>query len=52
MNFANTWNTLLKHCISAKFLQMEGYVHGALLKKMHIAPLVERFKATTLGRFC
>ena len=30
INFAKTWNKLLKHCISAKFWLMEGYVQGAL----------------------
>ena len=29
---------------------MEGYVQGALRKDLHIAPLVERLKATTLGK--
>ena len=47
----NTWNNLLKHCISAKFLLMEGYVHGALTKELRIAPFVEHFKTTTLGNF-
>ena len=49
MNFASTWNKLLKYCISAKFLLMEGYVQGALRKEMHIAPFVERFKTVALG---
>ena len=30
INFVSTWNNLLKHCISADFLLMEGYVQGAL----------------------
>ena len=29
---------------------MEGYVQGALRKELHIAPFVERFKTTTLGK--
>ena len=29
---------------------MEGYVQGALRKELHIAPFVERFKITTLGK--
>ena len=29
---------------------MEGYVQGALRKELHIAPCVERFKTTTLGK--
>ena len=40
---------MLKHCISAKFLLMEGYVKGALRKELLIDPLVEHFKTTTLG---
>ena len=35
---------------------MEGYVQGALRKELHIAPFVERFKATLweslLDKFC
>ena len=50
MNFASTWNNLLKHWISAEFLLMEGYVQGALRKKPRIAPFVERFKTASLGR--
>ena len=50
MNFASTWNKLLKYCISAKFLLMEGYVQGALREKLHIAPFVERLKTVTLGK--
>ena len=42
MNFASTWNNLLKHWISAEFFLMEGY--------LYIAPFVERFKTLTLGR--
>ena len=41
---------LLKHCISAEFLLMEGYVQGALRKELHIAPFVEHFKTTTLRK--
>ena len=29
---------------------MEGYVQVALRKELHIAPFVERFKATTLRK--
>ena len=29
---------------------MEGYVQDALQKEQHIAPLVESFKTTTLGK--
>ena len=50
MNFASTWNNLLKHCISAEFRLMESYVQGALRKELHIAPFVEGFKTATLGR--
>ena len=50
MTFASTCNNSLKHCISAEFMLMEGYEHGALRKKQHIASSIERFKASTLGR--
>ena len=52
MNFASTWNNLLKHCISANFFLVEGYGQGALRKELHIDPFVERFKTSTLGRSC
>ena len=29
---------------------MEGYIQDALQKEQHIAPLVERFTTTTLGK--
>ena len=48
--FVSTWDNLRKHCISARFLLLEGYVQGALQKELHIAPFVERFKTTTLGK--
>ena len=32
MNFASTWNNLLKHWISSEFLQVEDYVQGTLRK--------------------
>ena len=44
MNFASIWNKLLKHCISAESLPVEGYVQVALQKELHIAPFVEHFK--------
>ena len=50
MNFASTWNNLLKYCISFDFLLMEVYVQGALRKELQIAPFVERFKTACLGR--
>ena len=52
MIFASTGNNLFKHCISAEFMLMEGYEHGALQKELHIATFVERFKTATLGRSC
>ena len=52
MNFASTWNNLLKHWISVDFFLVEGYGQGALRKEQHIAPFVERFKITTLNRSC
>ena len=50
VTFASTWNSILKHCISAKFLLMEGYAQGAIRKELHIAPFGEHFKTTTLGK--
>ena len=50
MNFASTWNNLLKNWISSEFLQMEDYVEGALQKELHIVLFVERFKTTTLRK--
>ena len=52
INFANTWKNLVKNCISVEFLLIEGYVHGALRKELHIALFVERFKKAPLGRSC
>ena len=44
MNFASTWNNLLKHWISVDFFLVEGYGQGALRKVLHSAPFVEQFK--------
>ena len=52
MTFASTCNNSLKHCISAEFMLMEGYEHGALRKELHIATFVEPFKTATLGKSC
>ena len=38
MNFASTWNNLLKHWISVDFFLVEGYGHGALRQDLRIAP--------------
>ena len=35
MNFANTWNNLLKYWISSEFLQVEDYVQGTLRKLLY-----------------
>ena len=51
MHFASPWNHLLKHCISAEFLLVGGYLQGALRKKLRIAPFVECFKTASLGRW-
>ena len=51
MNFASTWQKLLKYCISAEFLLVEGYVQGALRKELNIDPFVERFKTATFGKY-
>ena len=50
MNFGSTLNNLLKHCIFANFLLMEGYVLVALGKELHIAPFLEHFKTDILKR--
>ena len=50
MNFACTWNNLLKNSISAELLPMEGYVQSALRKELRIDPFVELFKIATLVR--
>ena len=42
----------LKHWISVEFLLIENYLQGALRKELRIAPFVERFKKTALGRSC
>ena len=52
MNFASTWISLLEHWISVDLFQVEDYGQGALRKELCIAPFVERFKVTTLGRSC
>ena len=44
MNFASTWNKLLKHCISADFWLVIGHVQGPLLKELRIAPFVSALK--------
>ena len=45
MDFASTWNKLQKHCISAESLLVEGYVQGAVVMELCIAPFVQGFKA-------
>ena len=47
MTFTSAWNNLLKHCISAKILLMEGYVQGALRKELRTEL---RFKTATSGK--
>ena len=42
----------LRHWISSGFLLVESYLQGALIKELHIAPFVGRFKTATLGRSC
>ena len=37
MNFARTLKNLLKYCISAEFLLVEGYVKGAPRMKLRTA---------------
>ena len=49
-DFASTWSNLLKHCIFVKFLLTEVYVQGALRKELFIAPFLERFNTSLLGK--
>ena len=49
MHFASTWNHLQKHCVSAEFLLVEGYLQGALRKELRIVSFAERFKTASLG---
>ena len=48
--FANSWNNSFKHCTSAEHLLKQGYVQGALRKELFIAPFIEHFIITTLGK--
>ena len=50
MNFASTWNNLLRHWTYVNLLLMEGYETGALQKEPYIAPFVERFKNSFFGK--
>ena len=50
MNFASTWNKLLKHWIYTNLLLMEGYVQDALRKELLIAPFMESVETATLER--
>ena len=52
MNFASTWNKLIRHDISVDFLLMEVSAQGALRKEVHTTPFVERFNTAILGRSC
>ena len=49
-DFSSTWNKLVKLSISVEFLLIEGYAQVALRKELFIAPFVERFKTTPLGK--
>ena len=46
----DNWDNLLKHCISVKFLLMEGYAHGDLRKELRIAPFVEGTFSNYFGK--
>ena len=41
MHFASAWNHLPKHCISAEFLLVEGYLQSAIRKELRIASFVQ-----------
>ena len=51
-DFVSTWNKLVKHGIYPEILLMEVYAQVAVRKELFIAPFAERFKTTTLGKFC
>ena len=50
INFIRTYTKLLKHFIFAPFLLIEDYRKGALRKELIVAPIVERFKISTLRK--
>ena len=50
INFIIDWDNLLKHSIFADSLMIVNYVQGALRKKLHIAPFLEPFQRTNLGK--
>ena len=43
-----TLSNYIKDCISLAVLRVEGFVQGAQLKELIIAPFAQRFKAATL----
>ena len=61
MNFARTQKKLLKHCISAEFLLVEGYLQSAVRKELRIfestwnnllKKTLDLYQIFTDGRLC
>ena len=50
INLAIIWKNLLEHCISVEYLLMNGYLQGALRREVLVAPFLEHFNITTLGK--
>ena len=50
VNFIIDWNNLLKHSIFTDSLMMVNHVQDALRKKLRIAPFLEPFQRTKLGK--
>ena len=48
--FLSTSNNLLKHYISVEVLLMKAYAQGTVWKELLIAPFLDHFWATTLGK--
>ena len=49
-NFISIWKNSRKYCIFADFLLIVSYVQIVLPKELLIAPFVEHFSITTLGK--
>ena len=49
-HFAFTWNNLLKHGMSAKFLLIVALVQSALRIELSIAPFVEHINTATFEK--
>ena len=50
ISFAIIWKNLLETCIFVEYLLMKSYLHGALKRKLLVAPFLEYFNIATLGK--